>query len=150
MMVHINQHTDSAKLYPETPFGDVHLNCPGQPGSLGAVTVFYPGYGYVPVCLDGFNRAAAAAVCRQLGFVDAKPALHNSDFIGRPSEFRYSPNTMYNIRSLSLQEEYNHVTALKNIIIQQLASKICLIMRFQCMWSDTVENIVCYYHCDMH
>ena len=90
-MVHTNQHTESVKLNPETPFGDVQLNCNGHPDKLGAVTVFYPDLGiYVPVCLDGFNRAAAAAVCRQLGFVDAAPTFHNGDFIGHPSELRYT------------------------------------------------------------
>ena len=34
--------------------------------------VYQPDHGYVPVCLDGFNRGAAAAVCRQLEFEDAE------------------------------------------------------------------------------
>ena len=123
MMVHTNQHAESANLY-ETPFGDVKLKCHGhRPDKLGTVTVFYPGYGYVPVCLDGFNRAAAAAVCRQLGYVDALQTFRNGDF-----------------KNLSFQEQYNHITALKNIIIQQLASKN--LPNNEHVWSDTVE-ILC-------
>ena len=44
---------------------------------------------YVSVCLNnknGFNRGAAAAVCRQLGFVDAEfePTTVHNDHFGPP------------------------------------------------------------------
>ena len=51
------------------------------------ITVYQPDLGaYVPVCLSGVNRAAAATVCRRLGFVDAKP-FTTGDYVTPPSMY---------------------------------------------------------------
>ena len=74
------------------PLGTVRLECQPAPaiaGSDGYITVYQPDQqAYVPVCLSGVNRAAAAAVCRQLGFVDAKP-FSNGDYARPLSKYKY-------------------------------------------------------------
>ena len=51
------------------------------------MTVYQPAVQkYVPVCRSGFNRGAAAAVCRQLGYVDAMPAFSGGSYFGDPSD----------------------------------------------------------------
>ena len=76
------------------PLGDVSLRCPGGNPSLpstgGYVTVYQPAVQqYVPVCQSGFNRAAAAAVCRQIGYVDAERMFSGgSQYFGDPSELK--------------------------------------------------------------
>ena len=62
-----------------------------QAGTVGSVMVYYPGYGYVPVCRDGFNRGAAAAVCRQLRFEDAMEI--DNEFYGAPDKYKESRKT---------------------------------------------------------
>ena len=69
------------------------LTCksPYNPDKLGTVTVFYPKHGYLPVCREGFNRGAAAAVCRQLGFVDTLPSFDGGkEYFGDPTDIGYS------------------------------------------------------------
>ena len=44
------------------------------------------------VCLNGFNRGAAAAVCRQLGYADADPVPGKDGeyvFYGEPDLYEY-------------------------------------------------------------
>ena len=53
--------------------------------------VYYPGHGYVSVCRDGFNRGAAAVVCRQLGFEDAMEI--DNEFYGAPDKYKESGKT---------------------------------------------------------
>ena len=66
------------------------LQCPGNPSlpsTGGYVTLYQPAVQqYVPVCQSGFNRAAAAAVCRQIGYVDATPvSFPRGSYFGNPS-----------------------------------------------------------------
>ena len=53
--------------------GDIYLSCSGSEyTSKGTVSVYDATLDlYVDICKEGFNRGAAAAVCRQLGYVDA-------------------------------------------------------------------------------
>ena len=53
--------------------GDVFLSCSGLDyTSKGTVSVYDDTLGgYVNICKEHFDRGAAAAVCRQLGYVDA-------------------------------------------------------------------------------
>ena len=53
--------------------GDVYLSCRGSEyTSKGTVFVYDATLGgYVNICKERFDRGAAAAVCRQLGYVDA-------------------------------------------------------------------------------
>ena len=53
--------------------GDVFLSCRGLDyTSKGTVSVYNATLGvYMNICKERFNRGAAAAVCRQLGYVDA-------------------------------------------------------------------------------
>ena len=41
------------------------------------------------MCQSGFNRAAAAAVCRQIGYVDASPVFPRGSYFGNPSLLKY-------------------------------------------------------------
>ena len=64
--------------------GDVYLSCSGQDyTSKGTVFVYNATLGskggYVNICKENFNRGAAAAVCRQLGYVDADIAEPGHD-----------------------------------------------------------------------
>ena len=85
-------HSDAQQFQ---PYGDIQLTCPdiyktNQVHLRGQVKVYRPELqDYVSVCLNnknGFNRGAAAAVCRQLGFVDAKlePTTVHNDHFGPP------------------------------------------------------------------
>ena len=85
------------------PLGNVKLECDPAPaiaGSVGYITVYQPDLGaYVPVCQSGVNRAAAAAVCRQLGFVDAKP-FTTGDYVTPPSNYYKYVCLMYSCKLL--------------------------------------------------
>ena len=92
LISHIECFNDTARGSTQpAPIGHVSLQCPGNPSlpsTAGYVTVYQPAIEqHVPVCQSGFNRAAAAAVCRQIGYVDAAPVFSGSYF-GNPSELK--------------------------------------------------------------
>ena len=71
------------------PYGDVKINCSGAniaPKGGSGVVMFYNGQEYLPICLEGFTRGAAAAVCHQLGFIDASNAFppDQQNYFGHP------------------------------------------------------------------
>ena len=57
----------------------------------GLVTIELSAGSTYHVCLNGFDRGAAAAVCHQLGFVDAKPIPIGDEqiFYGKPDQYEY-------------------------------------------------------------
>ena len=71
--------------------GNISLSCPGTTyENQGLVSVSFENSNY-HVCFGGFNRGAAAAVCRELGFVDAEIVVHDNPplYYGTPHSLGY-------------------------------------------------------------